>query len=63
MTVTTAGGVEYTINRRFALFAELGAAYTLGQQYQWTGSEWRTVSGFRGKVPFQSGFGLTVKLR
>ena len=63
VTVSTLAGLQYTINRRFTLFGEVGVAATPGERYEWTGREWRQLSAWDARRPFRSGFGLTFNFK
>jgi hypothetical protein len=63
VTASGLAGVQYTINRRFTVFGEIGAAATPGDRYDWDGSRWQKASAFDAQRPFRSGVGLTVNLR
>ena len=45
------------------LFVEIGQAYTPGERYRWSGTEWYRLSGWTADVPFRSGVGLTFNLK
>jgi hypothetical protein len=63
LTLSTGVGVERSLDRRVAFFAEAGIAYSTGRRYEWNGTEWRRLGGFEARRPFRAGIGLTFKLR
>jgi hypothetical protein len=58
-TFTGAAGLEFSINRRFSVFAELDSSYSTGRHYDFSDGAWRPDSG----PNIRPLFGVTLKLR